>query len=226
MITKIVGYVGVVWFFLASAIFGYFVVSTAAYSPWMIAFSAFIGWLAADFATGLVHWFGDRFFSNDTPVLGELFVFPFREHHTLPKKMTEHDFFELCGTSGVGVGAMFTITHLVRGPQSDLISYSILFFGLFTFLTNQFHRWAHEEKVGPVVKFLQNAGIILSPVSHEEHHKKYDKYYCVTHGHLNPILMKLHFFEALEKCLFFLPHVDDAHHHADSGDQQNNNSAA
>jgi hypothetical protein len=34
----------------------------------------------------------------------------------------------------------------------------------------------------------------------------------VTHGHLNPFLAKIKFFEVCEKCLFFLPHVDDEKH--------------
>ena len=38
--------------------------------------AVFIGYLAADFVSGLVHWLADRYFSPDTPVIGSTFIVP------------------------------------------------------------------------------------------------------------------------------------------------------
>ncbi len=170
-----------------------------------LAGGAFLGWMLSDMGTGTLHWLGDRFFHPTTPVLGVLFVFPFREHHIDPKKMTRHDFFELCGTSGILLGIIFMLSYLVRGSQGDLVSFSLFFFGLFAFLTNLFHKWAHEDNLSPVIQFLQKTGLILDPVHHSVHHKSYDTYYCVTHGHMNRFLHNIKFFPTMEKILFFLP---------------------
>lgn len=123
--------------------------------------------------------------------------------------MTEHDFYELCGTSGLLASIFWGIVYFVRGPQSDGLAFFFFFLGLFGFLTNLFHRWAHEEQLNPVLRFLQRTGFILNPVTHDVHHRTYDKYYCVTNGHMNWILEKLQFFQTAEKILFFLPRGDE-----------------
>lgn len=206
---RVVAIFGVFAFVIGSIIFLYSSLSAGAFSVSALLLGAVLGWLFSDFATGTLHWFGDRFFSEDTPIVGSLFVQPFREHHVLPKKMTEHDFFELCGTSGLLVAIFWVAVFAIRGPQGDFWSYFFLFFGLFGFLTNLFHKWAHEEQVGPVILFLQKTGFILSPKIHEVHHQTYDKYYCVTHGHMNWILEKIKFYQISEKILFFLPRGED-----------------
>jgi hypothetical protein len=43
-----------------------------------------IGFRAADFGTGAIHWFCDRFFRAESPVIGALLIRPFREHHLDP----------------------------------------------------------------------------------------------------------------------------------------------
>ncbi len=48
---------------------------------WLIfALAIFPGYLFADIASGLVHWFCDTFFEEKTPLLGKLLIQPFREH--------------------------------------------------------------------------------------------------------------------------------------------------
>ncbi|MEZ4815712.1 MAG: fatty acid desaturase CarF family protein [Bdellovibrionota bacterium] len=211
MLNRIIAIFGVFSFFIGGTLFLYSSLNHGVLSLWALATGAFAGWLLSDVATGTLHWFGDRFFHEDTPIVGSLFVFPFREHHVLPKKMTEHDFFELCGTSGLLVAIFWVVVYFVRGPQGDFWSYFSLFFGLFGFLTNLFHKWAHMEKLPAFVRFLQKSGLILDPVTHDVHHQTYDKYYCVTHGHMNWILEKLQVFQTAEKLLFFLPRGEEEH---------------
>ena len=65
--------------------------------------------------------------------------------------------------------------------------------------TNQFHKWAHEAQVGPVVRQLQRWKLILSPDHHELHHTApYDRHYCITSGWLNTPLRAIGFFRGFE----------------------------
>ena len=50
------------------------------------------GYVAADIGSGTLHWFFDTWLSAKTPVLGSMFVRPFREHHVDPLAITRHDF--------------------------------------------------------------------------------------------------------------------------------------
>ena len=61
------------------------------------------GYLLADVASGLTHWFCDSFFREDTPLIGPVLIHPFREHHRDPAAMTRHSFLELTGNSCLGV---------------------------------------------------------------------------------------------------------------------------
>ncbi|KAF0241984.1 MAG: fatty acid [Planctomycetota bacterium] len=54
----------------------------------LIILAAGLGYVLADFATGLAHWFCDTFFEEDTPVLGPLLIRSFREHHRDPLSAT------------------------------------------------------------------------------------------------------------------------------------------
>lgn len=152
------------------------------------------GYVLADFASGFVHFLGDTFFSETTPIVGRAFVHPFREHHVDPKAICRHGFLEvngnnclvslpiLAGAFVLATGHLFTATLLFS-----------LLFGVF--LTNQFHRWAHMDKVPRLIAWLQNARIILHPKHHQRHHTApYDAYFCITVGWLNPLLEWMRFF--------------------------------
>ena len=104
--------------------------------------AAAAGWLAADFASGLVHWFADTFFEEDTPCIGPLLIQPFREHHRDPQAMTRHGFLELTGNSCLVllpvVGAALAL------PLSPFLQAAVAAFAFGLFATNLFHKWAHD----------------------------------------------------------------------------------
>ena len=49
--------------------------------------SVLIGYLAADFLSGTVHWFCDTFFNAKTPLIGRFLIQPFRDHHSQPRRI-------------------------------------------------------------------------------------------------------------------------------------------
>ncbi|HNF15889.1 MAG TPA: fatty acid desaturase family protein [Leptospiraceae bacterium] len=157
-----------------------------------------LSYIAADFISGYVHFLGDSFGDENTPILGQSFIRPFREHHTDPKGITRHDFIETNGNNCIVSLPAQAAVYFLQVPTSavwNLISLFTAFLLLWVFFTNQFHKWAHEDFPPRGAVFLQKAGIILSPEHHSVHHRSpYDRFYCITSGWLNPLLDRMNFF--------------------------------
>lgn len=156
--------------------------------------AALAGYLLADLVSGLVHWFGDTFFEEDTPVWGTLFVGPFREHHRNPLAMTHHGFGELNGSNCLGVVPLLLIALTLRERAAEdsgaLFGMSVLlFFSLSIAVTNQIHSWCHAPRAPQAIVWLQSGGFILSPERHASHHQGGSRdAYCVTTGWMNGFL--------------------------------------
>lgn len=167
------------------------------------------GWLAllagsfllADFVSGLFHWAADTWGSPEMPVIGGLFVRPFRDHHIDEMGITRHDFFEVTGAN-CAIALPWFLVHLVDLERSPNAAVGATFLGaflFFVFLTALSHRWAHSETPPALAKVFQKTGLLLSPELHKRHHEApHTSYYCITSGALNPVLDKARFFRALE----------------------------
>ena len=167
------------------------------------------GYLFADFASGLVHWFCDTFFEEETPLLGKLLIQPFREHHRDPEAMTRHGFFELNGNNCLAMIPLLFIAWWIEGPIAgsaiSQFAYSFLFtVALTIFATNQFHQWAHAQEPPAVARWLQRSGIILRPERHERHHRDFSREFCMTSGWMNLLLDALQFFPRITFVVRFL----------------------
>ena len=174
---------------------------------WVLIFVLPLSWMASDVLTGLVHWMFDTYWTEETYFLGKAFVQPFREHHTLPRNICEHDLASTIGNScilGVVVQLIVLLTLLIFDVSA--LGASIMIWALMSFagaaLTNVFHKWAHAEENPAWIRLLQRTGLILSPEHHDVHHASpHDTYYCITNGWMNPVLDRLRFWRALEWCL-------------------------
>lgn len=183
------------------------VVSFLTSHPLLALLIGVVGYIAADFTSGFVHWLGDTWGTTNIPVFGKTFIRPFREHHVDQMAITRHDFVETNGLNclaNVLVLLPFLGLYLVIGPS--VLAHAILLFlvalSLGVFGTNQFHKWAHLEHPPRVIRWLQNTRVIMSPAHHAVHHASpYDTYYCITVGWLNPILQRINFFRRLEKVI-------------------------
>ena len=171
---------------------------------WTLACAAVAGYIAADFISGLVHWIFDTWGSPDTPVLGDSFIRPFREHHSDPLSITRHDFVETNGNSCIAslpliLGAGFIPVDTAPGlfAAAFLLCTSI---GILA--TNQIHKWAHVQDPGRVVVLLQRCRLILTPDHHRIHHvAPYATQYCITTGWLDPLLRATRFHHRLERVI-------------------------
>ncbi len=172
---------------------------------WSIAALALLtGFIAADFISGVVHWFFDTWFAPDTPFIGRAFVRTFREHHGDPTAICRHDFIETNGSNLLGACAL-VLCGLGVEPGSKLAAFfagALLFTGVFVGVTSQIHKWSHSENVPSVVSFLQHRGWILSKEAHALHHRApFSAAYCITSGWLNASLERVGFFRRLERAI-------------------------
>ncbi|MCR9144855.1 MAG: fatty acid desaturase family protein [bacterium] len=204
----------VVVFPVLFGIFLYYAISLlyAADLTWSIAVLFLIGWLAGDWLTGMVHWFCDTYGSEDTPLLGESIIQPFREHHVLPQKICTHSFIYTNGNSfllGVVLVVPFLIALMLCEPGDTILPIAatlLVFTGIFSCLANQVHKWAHtpQDELSGMVRWLQKHHLVLNPEHHELHHTKpFDTNYCISCGWMNPVLEWTRFFRGMEKLLSF-----------------------
>jgi len=163
-----------------------------------------VGWMVGDFLSGMVHWLFDTYFSEKTPIIGQSFVRPFREHHSDQNEICSHGFITMVGNTCIAATPLIIISLLYAddNPVLSLLSSFVL---LSSVLTNMMHRFAHQAKRSVVVRSLQKLHLILTPEHHSKHHSRpYTSHYCITTGWMNPILERLDFFPRLEQLLIHI----------------------
>jgi plasmanylethanolamine desaturase len=144
----------------------------------------------ADLASGVVHFLLDNFGSPETPVIGQKFVKPFRDHHVDPMAMTHGDFI------AVNADNVFVCLPVIIPAFFFLDTTAHPYAGVFivglvagVIMTNQLHKWAHMPTVPRLVSVAQRHGVVLSKEHHSVHHSgAYDSNYCITWGYLDVLL--------------------------------------
>jgi len=177
--------------YVGAAAFGY---------AWLLPAVAVVAYLAADLASGFVHFLADNFGSERTPILGPNFIGPFRDHHVDPTGITRNDFVDNNGNNSLASVSPMILVYLFVSVAATAWGY---LFGAFflmvclaVLLTNQFHKWAHMERPPGWVRRLQLWGLVLSKEHHDVHHESpYDI------GVWNPLLDRTRFFERAERLI-------------------------
>lgn len=203
---RLVDSLGIVGFFTAAALNGARVVAIGAEAAdGVTAAALFAGYLGADVASGTVHWFFDTWLSAQTPVLGSMFVRPFREHHVDPLAITRHDFVETNGSNCLATVPVL-LGALALDPAAGALSRAGVVFAvalcLGVFATNQLHKWAHLPERPAWLRALHATGLVLRPEHHAVHHcAPYARHYCITTGWMNPLLDGIGFYRGLERII-------------------------
>lgn len=191
---------GVAWL-LATLAFHVAYALTPADLPWL-GLAALVGYLMADFLSGLVHWAADTLGTERTPFLGQNLIRPFREHHFDAEGITHHDFIETNGNSCLLAFPISGAAVVWIPAEPSLVFYGCAMSGItmfFMVLTNQFHKWAHNQSPPGIVRALQRFSLVLARDHHDVHHTApHRTHYCITTGWLNPVLDGLRFFRVLE----------------------------
>lgn len=166
-----------------------FQVSSLYFIPVAISTAVF-AWLAVDLLSGLLHFAFDSWGSVHSPIIGNAFIRPFREHHVHPQEMTRHDFVELNGASSLAclpvlaAAAALPLTSMVWMT----VQAALLFVALGAFVTNLCHKWAHSEAATTprIIRWSQRHRLVLSPEHHRLHHTApFNSHFCMTNGWLN-----------------------------------------
>ena len=153
-----------------------------------------VGYFAADFLSGLIHWACDSFGDSNTPLWGPLLVAPFRRHHRTPTEITRISLLENLGASALAGVAVLLLWSPHTSPAAMPVGVLGRYVGLwcitFAVLSNLFHRWAHMPKArrpGWMLR-LQSWRLILDPHAHALHHRKpHRTHYCILSGWANPL---------------------------------------
>ena len=164
-------------------------------------FAFVLGGLAADFVSGLVHWWLDTWGKASWPVIGRSLIRPFRQHHIDPLAMTTQSLGEINGTL-FGLSGL-TLCVLYLGGEAFALSLDLQF-GIFVFVfysafTNWIHQSAHHPNPNSVYRLLSGLHLVLKSKKHNEHHSQgFSSSYCISTGWLNPFLNRVRFFRHAE----------------------------
>ena len=152
--------------------------------------AAVLALAVGDLASGIVHFLFDQFGSPQTPIIGQKFVKPFRDHHDDPQAMTKGDFIavnsdNLLVSLPVLVLAL-TVLDPRRHPAAGVFVVALV---AVVAMTNQIHKWSHMPSVPAAVSFAQRHGLNLTIPHHNGHHSApYDRHYCIALGRMDWLL--------------------------------------
>lgn len=154
---------------------------------------AIAAYALADLVSGVVHFAFDNLGSPDTPVIGQKFVRPFRDHHDDPRAMTHGDLIAVNGDNVLAsLFLLVPTSFLLDVRRHPLGGAFVLTFIAGVIATNQIHKWCHMPEVPRWVRTAQRVGLILSPAHHDIHHRApFREHYCITWGHVDVLLDRL-----------------------------------
>jgi ubiquitin-conjugating enzyme E2 variant len=163
----------------------------------------------ADFIAGMVHWVEDAYFSEDTPIIGPLFIRPNIVHHHHPRFFTQLTWWQSSRDL-----LLFSIILLLAAWPLGLLSWQLGLFAVISTNANQVHKWAHRTRAenGRIISALQDWWILQTPRHHGLHHSDpKNTYYCPVTNLVNPVLERIDFWTRVESVIERLTGI--AHRH-------------
>jgi len=152
--------------------------------------------LAADFISGVVHWWEDRYARLNGGPLQQVAIDNLR-HHARPREFLAKSYWAsswdlwLLGAAAVGAAALLGV-----------LTWHIVLFAVLVANANQVHKWAHRtrEENGAFIGTLQRLHLLQTTRHHGRHHQgSRDSHYCVLTNFLNPLLEEVQFWRRIER---------------------------
>lgn len=150
----------------------------------------------ADFVAGFVHWFEDAYVREDTPLIGNAVGKPNVIHHHLPRYFTRFNWWH-SSRDLLLISGLIVLTAWCLG----MLTWQIWLFAMVSTNANEVHKWSHRTRKenGRVIAWLQDIHILQTPHHHAIHHTNPKNcHYCPITNLVNPLLDRLHFWDALE----------------------------
>ncbi len=167
-----------------------------ALEPLWFVLQLFLLWLAADFITGVVHWWQDAYGNPKWPIIGKFVIEPNLIHHQNPRHMLQGNYWYRVNTS-VFTAVILSVTFWLLGWHSWQMVVCLMFCSQ----GNEIHAMGHrtDKENGKFICALQKIGIIQTRRTHGWHHKApYDTNFCVMTEFLNPALNWIGFWNKVE----------------------------
>lgn len=157
-----------------------------------------VGWLLADFLSGLAHWIEDRLLWVGMPLLSRPIVEPNRLHHRDPLAFLNASVLSRNSTTWAAVVA-------IALPWLFLAGFSWIWVGALAggLAVTEVHVRTHRGTIrASWYRALQEIGVVQSAPHHWGHHAgAMDSRYCILTNWLNPLLDRLRLWARLESCL-------------------------
>jgi hypothetical protein len=157
-----------------------------------------VGWLLADLISGIFHWWEDQFGKASWPLIGPWLVAPNQLHHAEPLVFLQNTFSKRTRASIISAVLLGAVWWYFAGPSVLLFTTVV---GLS--LATEVHRLAHAPRhAGPILKVLQQIGVIQSPKGHALHHRPpQNRNFCALTDWLNPALEAMDVWNRAERLL-------------------------
>lgn len=187
----------------------------------MVLLKTLAAWLLADFFGGVYHWMQDRYMSVESRSrLFRALAVDNQVHHAKPTQMLIYGYLENIKYTAIITLPLSIGMAAMGAPLWIWLSVFLATFG------NLIHRFGHTPKrqLPRWVRGLQEFGLFISPEHHDLHHRhqgnlitKCDAHhaYCPMTDWVNPIVDRLHVWEAFEWVLARVgiePIPECAHH--------------
>ncbi len=158
-----------------------------------------VAYLWYDLFSGILHVVLDNPSVMKIPILNEPCL-EFQWHHHLPHDLCSKSFLEVCGDLNLPVGIVWLV---MIGPKETFLGIPFGFglreplaFNLMAWklIMAYFGQLCHSMSHMPAsrrpewVNYLQNAGMMIHPKQHAQHHKTYDDKFCIGSGMWNPVV--------------------------------------
>lgn len=152
--------------------------------------------LAADFASGIIHWIEDAYVREHTPVIGRWIGRANTLHHHLPRHMTRNSWWQSNWDLTLAMGLL-----LLGVAALGWLSWHWWLFAIVAGNANEVHKWSHRTRRenGPIISLLQDLRVLQTPRHHAIHHTNpKEVHYCPITNVLNPVLDGLRVWSSLE----------------------------
>jgi ubiquitin-conjugating enzyme E2 variant len=152
--------------------------------------------LAADFITGVIHWWEDTYGLPDMPIIGPAVIEPNIMHHLDQVHFTQHSVLYrnwqvfLAGAAGI-------VALWAAGWSQWQFTLTIALASM----GNEVHAWTHKRP-GRLGRLLQDMAIVITPHQHAKHHRPpFDTNFCTLTNVLNPLLDAVKFWWLAERAI-------------------------
>jgi len=149
----------------------------------------------ADVLTGMFHWMEDTYFTEQTPLIGQI-ITDNRLHHAQPQAILRHSAWKRIETPTIAAALVFAGLTQVLDSSNYYYAASILGWSA---VANQIHAYTHMRfSERPWLVQMAQGYIFQSKEEHMVHHMNTDRNYCVVTPWLNGVLNTLKFWRGLE----------------------------